>query len=525
MLHQLVIDAARRDPGALAVHGPDGRLTYGELDALADRCAAALAARGVRPGDRVVLWAGKSTRAVALTQGCLRLGAVYVPVADSNPPSRAALISRGCGAALTVTDAEGAQRAAGPVPEEGTDGAVRAAGSASEEAAGAPWEAGALVTFEALLTPANGAAPAATAGGPAAEGRGEPAADRSPDDLAYILYTSGSTGEPKGVCLSHRNALAFVTWASELLELGPSDRLANHAPFNFDLSVFDLYAAFHAGASVHLISSELAYAPEQLVRFLRRNELTVWYSVPSALSLMMTKGGLFEEAPPPALRVCVFAGEPFPLPQVRELRDRWPTVRMFNWYGPTETNVCTSYEVGADVAERSAALPIGTACSGDSLTLVPREGDGEYELLVSGPSVMLGYWGREPHSGPYATGDIVRVGDGGNLEFAGRRDHLVKVRGQRVELGEVESVLGAHPGVADAAVVVVGSGLEAALHAVVTKREPDARVSLLGLKEFSARRLPSYMIVDALHVVDELPRTGNGKKDRMRMARDIAPGQ
>ncbi|MEV0275835.1 AMP-binding protein [Streptomyces sp. NPDC050610] len=488
MLHQLVSDAARRDPGALAVHGPDGRLTYGELDALADRCGAALAARGVRPGDRVVLWAGKSTRAVALTQGCLRLGAVYVPVADSNPPSRAARIGRGCGAALTVTDAAGAARAGD-----------------------APWEAGALVTFEELLESANGAA--------------LPPAGGSPDDLAYILYTSGSTGEPKGVCLSHRNALAFVTWAADLLELGPSDRLANHAPFNFDLSVFDLYAAFHAGASVHLISSELAYAPEQLVRFVRRNELTVWYSVPSALSLMMAKGGLFDEAPPPALRVCVFAGEPFPLPQVQELRARWPGVRMFNWYGPTETNVCTSYEVGVDVAERSAALPIGTVCSGDSVTLVPQDRDGEYELLVSGPTVMLGYWGREPHTGPYRTGDIVRVGDGGNLEFAGRRDHLVKVRGQRVELGEVESVLGAHPGVADAAVVVVGSGLEAALHAVVTKRGPDARVSLLGIKEFSARRLPSYMIVDALHVVDELPRTGNGKKDRVRMARDIAPGQ
>ncbi|MFE7117706.1 AMP-binding protein [Streptomyces sp. NPDC057654] len=515
MLHQLVIDAARRDPGALAVHAPDGRLTYGELDALADRCAAALAARGVRPGDRVVLWAGKSTRAVALMQGCLRLGAVYVPVADSNPPSRAALISRGCGAALTVTDADGAVRAGGDGSVAHAGGAVRA-GGAGPEAAEVPWGAGPLVTFDELLTPANGAAAVAA---------GEAVADRSPDDLAYILYTSGSTGEPKGVCLSHRNALAFVTWASELLGLGPADRLANHAPFNFDLSVFDLYAAFHAGASVHLISSELAYAPEQLVRFLRRNELTVWYSVPSALSLMMTKGGLFEEAPPPALRVCVFAGEPFPLPQVKELRARWPKVRMFNWYGPTETNVCTSYEVGADVAERSADLPIGTVCSGDSLKLAPQEADGEYELLVSGPSVMLGYWGREPHRGPYATGDIVRVGDGGNLEFVGRRDHLVKVRGQRVELGEVESVLGAHPGVADAAVVVVGSGLEAALHAVVTKRGPDARVSLLGLKEFSARRLPSYMIVDALHVVDELPRTGNGKKDRMRMARDIAPGQ
>ncbi|MET7763958.1 amino acid adenylation domain-containing protein [Streptomyces sp. NPDC005393] len=487
-LHQLVADAARRTPKALAVHAVDGRLTYGELDALADRYSAALAALGVRPGDRVLLWAEKSTQAVALMQGCLRRGAVYVPVTESNPAARAARIARGCGAALTVTDADRARRGAG-------------------------WEsaAGALATFEELLAGAAGVAP--------------PPVDGSPDDLAYILYTSGSTGEPKGVCLSHRNALAFVTWAGELLGLGPRDRLSNHAPFNFDLSVFDLYAAFHAGAAVYLISQEMAYAPEQLVRFLRRHELTVWYSVPSALALMMTKGGLFDDVPPPALRICLFAGEPFPLPLVQQLRTRWPGVRMFNWYGPTETNVCTSYEVTAAVARRTTALPIGTVCSGDSMTLVPQDREGEYELLISGPTVMLGYWGQEPHTDAYPTGDIVRIGADGNLEFTGRRDHLVKVRGQRVELGEVESVLGAHPGVADAAVVVVGSGLEAALHAVITKKDPESSVSLLGLKEWSAQRLPSYMILDALHVVDELPLTGNGKKDRKRMARDIAPEQ
>ncbi|MFF4761619.1 amino acid adenylation domain-containing protein [Streptomyces sp. NPDC001292] len=482
-LHQLVADAALRTPDALAVHAADGCVTYRELDALADRYSAALTARGVRPGDRVVLWAGKSTHAVAMMQACLRRGAIYVPVTESNPAARITRIGQGCGCALTVTDAAGAERAAG-----------------------SRWTAGTLVTFEELLAEGEGAPP--PVGG-------------SPDDPAYILYTSGSTGEPKGVCLSHRNALAFVTWACEQLELGPRDRLANHAPFNFDLSVFDLYAAFHSGAAVYLISQEMAYAPEQLVRYLRRHELTVWYSVPSVLSLMMAKGGLFDEVPPPALRVCLFAGEPFPLPLVQQLRAQWPDVRMFNWYGPTETNVCTSYEVTADDLLRSTPLPIGTVCCGDSTTLVPHEREGEYELLISGPTVMLGYWGREPHAGPYPTGDIVRVGEDGNLEYTGRRDHMVKVRGQRVELGEVESVIGAHPAVADAAVLVIGSGLDAALHAVVTKKDPEVPLSLLALKEWSAQRLPSYMILDALHVVDELPRTENGKKDRRRMSRDI----
>lgn len=483
-LEELVAAAARRDPAALAVHAPDGRLTYGQLDRLAGRYAAALAARGVGAGERVLLWTGKSARAVALMQGCLRRGAVYVPVTESNPPSRVRRIADGCAPALVVADGAGAGRA-------------REAG----------WDGPPVLTLDELL-----------AGAPT--GNGEPGPGGSADDPAYILYTSGSTGEPKGVCLSHRNALAFVLWASEHLGLGPDDRLSNHAPFNFDLSVFDLYAAFHAGASVFLIPQEMAYAPEQLVRYLREHRLTVWYSVPSALTLMMARGGLFDEPPPPELRVCVFAGEPFPLPLVKELRSQWKTVRMFNWYGPTETNVCTSYEVTEADCARTSELPIGTMCSGDSMKLVPAGEDGAYELWVSGPTVMLGYWGREPQRGPYATGDLVRMDEHGNLVYLGRRDQMVKIRGQRIELGEVESVLGAHPAVEEAAAVVTGSGLRAQLHAVVVPR-PGQRPTLLALKQWSAERLPPSMVLDAVHVVPELPRTANGKKDRARMARQV----
>ncbi|MBA0053730.1 D-alanine--poly(phosphoribitol) ligase [Streptomyces sp. AJS327] len=481
-LHEPVIDAARRDPDALAVHAPDGALTYGELDALAGRFSAALAARGVTAGDRVVLWTGKTAHAVALMQGCLRRGAAYVPVTESNPAARVARIANGCAAALAVA------------PD-------------AETARAAEWDGPPLLSCADLLD-----------GAPETE---PPPAEGSVDDLAYILYTSGSTGEPKGVCLSHRNALGFVDWAVERLGLGPRDRLSGHAPFNFDLSVFDLYAAFRAGASVHLISQEMAYAPEQLVRFLEERQLTVWYSVPSALTLMMSKGGLLDGPPPPALHTCLFAGEPFPPPLVRRLGETWPGVRLFNWYGPTETNVCTSYEVTAADLRGGGELPIGRACSGDELTLKPTDREGEFELLVSGPTVMLGYWGRQPHSGPYATGDVVRVGAEGNLWYVGRRDQMVKIRGQRVELGEIESVLSTHPAVGEAAVLVIGEGLEAALHAVVTPAEPGTPVSLLGLKGWSADRLPPYMVLDTLHVVDELKRTANGKKDRTSMAREI----
>lgn len=490
-LHRLVSDSARHAPDAIAVTGPDGTLTYGRLDRLADRYARALRARGVRPGDRVVLWTGKSIQAVAAMQGCLRAGAVYVPVTATNPATRAGGIATDCDAALAVADAELADRAAALARET----------------------AAPVVSLPDLLAEADEET--------ADEEEFTPY-DNRPDDPAYILYTSGSTGAPKGVCLSHRNALAFVDWAVRLLRVNAADRLSNHAPFNFDLSVFDLYAAFRAGACVHLIPPELAYSPSALVRFLRERDITIWYSVPTALTLMMREGGLLTGGPPTALRVCAFAGEPFPIGPLRELRKAWPGVRLLNWYGPTETNVCTSYEVTDDDLHRTGPLPIGTASSGDSVFLDPADGPGE--ILVTGPSVMLGYWGGPPQRGPYRTGDIGRMDEHGDLLYAGRVDHMVKVRGHRIEPGEIEAAISSHPEVADVIVVVVGTGLAARLHAVVVPAR-EGRVSLIDLKRHCAERLPTYMIIDALHVVEALTLTPNGKKNRAALTTAIERSQ
>ncbi|MEU1203183.1 amino acid adenylation domain-containing protein [Streptomyces sp. NPDC005813] len=483
-LHQLVIDSARRAPDAPAVRSSQGVFSYRELDDLADRYAAALHRRGVRPGDRVVLWTHKTLDAIALMQGALRIGAIYAPVSANNPAARVRRIAEGCTPALVVADADGIRRAA----DTDWDEAVPIASFAEVRAEAPPEDA-------------------------------PPPYENEPDEPAYILYTSGSTGDPKGVCISHRNALSFVEWAVGEVGVTADDRLSNHAPFNFDLSVFDLYATFLAGASVVLVPEGLAYDPAQLGALLRRERITVWYSVPSALVLMMQRGELLTGEPPQDLRVCVFAGEPFPVQQVHELRKAWPDVRMLNWYGPTETNVCTSYEVTDRDLGSTRPLPIGTAVSGDRIRLhPPREREGE--IVVSGPTVMLGYWGREPQKGPYFTGDIGRMGPDGMLEYVGRRDHMVKVRGHRIELGDIEAVVAANPKVASAACVVVGEGLDAKIHAVVVPEGPRGP-GLLEIKRDCADRLPLYMVVDAVHSLPELPLTGNGKTDRQALLRQI----
>ncbi|PRP93390.1 Tyrocidine synthase 3 [Enhygromyxa salina] len=482
-LANLVIRAARETPHAIAVDAPDGQLSYAELDDQAARLAGALSAAGVEVGDRVALWLAKSTRAVVAMQAALRLGAVYVPIDPDSPGARARKIIVDCDARCLVTDPGRSS------PLRAEDPAITSIGSD---------DPGAIAYEDALATdPLN-----------------EPRA-LDPERLAYILYTSGSTGTPKGVSLSHRAALAFVHWAHETLAASPDDHFSSHAPFHFDLSILDLYVAFSARARVCLIPEGLAYAPRQLVEFIRKHGITVWYSVPSALIMMMEHGGLLELDEPPS-RV-VFAGEPFPIKHLRRLRARFSSVRLLNFYGPTETNVCTFHEVLDIDPSRVSPVPIGRACCGDEAWAVTAEGArarvGESgELMVRGPTTMTGYWGHPPLGDrAHATGDIVRVVEDGVYEYLGRRDHMVKVRGMRIEIGEIESALLEHPALRHVAVVVVGTGLAARLVAFVCA---DTRVSLIGVKGHCAQRLPRYMVIDEVRTVDALPRTGNGKIDR-----------
>ena len=485
-LHQLVIDAAARRPDAPAVSTPSGSLSYAELDAAADAIAARLGRHGVGHGDRVVLWAGKSPATVAAMQAVLRLGAAYVPVDGSSPPARVATIVRDCAAAVVLTNGEKISRLSAELGEQ--------------------------VRYEDLDGPYD-PAPAVNA-------------DTAPEDLAYILYTSGSTGVPKGVCLTHENARAFVDWAYDVLAPEPDDRFANHAPFTFDLSVLDLYAAFRAGASVHLIPAELSFAPKQLVEFVHEQQITIWYSVPSALAVMMRHGGLLDRPAPDSLHTVLFAGEPFAIGQLRDLA-AWTNARMMNLYGPTETNVCTYHVVRKEDLGRDRPVPIGVAASGDRVWVVRDDGiiataGEEGELLVDGPTVMPGYWGHPPQRGPYSTGDIVKVLLDGTLDYVGRRDHMVKVRGHRVELGEVEAVLENHPGVAEAAAVTVGEGVDTRLVAFVAAR-PGADLGVLALRQHLAEHLPRYMVADEVRFLSPLPRNGNGKIDRTALAARAVP--
>ena len=494
-LKDLLVLSAKRTPDTLAVKGPDDSLTYGELDRLANRIARALDDSGVRKGNRVGIWLDKSVRAVATMQGVLRLGATYVPLDPLSPASRVQSIIQDCDMQALVSTAKGAEDTLNGGSKNVTSLCIDKGGK------GLNWDD--LQSFSD------------------APFEGPKIFD---NDLAYILYTSGSTGKPKGVCISNLNALAFIEWAVDEIKVTADDRLSNHAPFHFDLSVLDLYVAFRVGASVTLIPDMMSYAPRRLINLIQQEEITIWYSVPSVLILMMEQGGLIEEQSIP-LRAILFAGEPFPIKHLKRLYERWPEVRFLNLYGPTETNVCTFYEVRGIENGRIKPVPIGRGCSGDRVWAVKDDGTEikpgeEGELMVSGPTVMLGYWGRPPQGNkPYPTGDLVRLEKDGNYDYVGRRDYMVKVRGHRVELGEIEAALVEHPDIHEVAVVVSGSGMDTRLIAFMVCKGNE-RPAFLDIKRHCAEHLPRYMIVDDVNFLNELPRTRNGKVDRLKLKQD-----
>jgi amino acid adenylation domain-containing protein len=497
-LERYVAPWAERTPAQVAVDGPDEALTYAELDRLANRFAGVIRSTGVRPGDRVGVHAPRSARAVAAMLGIIRAGAVYVPLDPSSPPARVGLIVHDCGLARVIISpsllaAWVAAGVCGPV-EHFVVTAASGTFPGIEPARLHAWSE----------VEATGSAPP------------EPW-PVSPDDLAYVLYTSGSTGVPKGVMLSHRNALAFVEWAADTIDLREGDRVASVAPFHFDLSVFDIWATLSRGATIVIVDEATVVSGRRMVDTIRSKDIHVWYSVPSALVLMLETGGLSERGAP-SLRVVFFAGEVFPVKHLRRAMAALPDARFFNLFGPTETNVCLAYEVSAPPAPDTAAIPIGHASCGDVVSIVDAGGhpvaEGDVgELLVDGPTVMLGYWDagrRTPARHPYPTGDMVSRRADGELMYHGRRDHMVKIHGFRVELGEVEAALHGHPGIHEA----IAFAVEQRLVAVVVPS--DLALSVLDVKRHCAERLPRYMIPSDVRLVIELPRTSNGKTDRVR---------
>ncbi len=445
-----------RTPGALAVVSDEGNLTYRELSRRAGRLARHLRRLGAGPESVIALQMERSPELVTCALGVLQAGAAYLPLDPAYPAERLDWMVEDSGAKLRLT----------AIPE--------------------------------------------------AEDGGEPRTRPEPGSLAYVIYTSGSTGRPKGVMVTHRGLPSMAADQERVLDVRPGDRVLQFASPSFDASVWELWQALAHGATLVLGRREELLPGPGLADLLRRHAVTHATLPPSALAVM-------PEVDLPDLRTLCVAGEACP----PELARRWMRGRRFlNAYGPTEGTVCAA--VGGPSGDR---LPIGWPFAGFRLyvvdaRLVPVPIGVPGELCFGGPGLARGYLGRpdltaerfvpDPFGDPgerlYRTGDLVRRLPDGQLDYLGRIDHQVKIRGVRVELGEIEAALLRHPAVADARVIVTGDRLAA--FAVAPGADPAE------LRSFLRRGLPETMVPSIVHLLESLPLTPNGKVDVARLARE-----
>ncbi|MFJ8536978.1 amino acid adenylation domain-containing protein [Streptomyces sp. NPDC093591] len=498
----------RATPRAVAVDTGRTTLTYAELDAASGALAARLRANGVRPGDLVGLLTEPDADTVLGVVGILRAGAGWVPLDATHPVARLRDQVTRTGVGVVVCHA------------------------ATREAAAA-LEGITPVTVDGITPGTADAGCAATA--PPAEP--PPAA---PDAFAYVIFTSGSTGRPKAVPITHRSMLNYLDWSLATFGYRPGDHLVQTASVCFDASVRQLLAPLLAGATVHTLGRDDRRDPEALLDRIVNDRITVWSSVPTLWERLLTAAETRarRDATPPdlsALRWVHVGGEALPAAHVRRWFDLLdvcggPEHRVANLYGPTEATInATCHIIDSRPADDVRQLPIGRPVAGTELAVVTEDGrpcaPGESgELLIAGTGLTPGYLGEPRLTAEafverdgrrwYRSGDRVRRTADGVLEFLGRLDDQVKVRGHRVEPGEVEAALLTHPDVARAAALLVDGRLLAYVEPRPGSDEPDAR----EVRAFLSRVLPPYMLPGRIRSIPAMPLTGTGKIDRNSLA-------
>jgi len=494
LLHEAFVAWAEKTPEAAAVVTAGAVLSYGELHEQARQAAAWLRARqvGRGRGELVGLVMKRGPEQIVGILATLMAGAAYLPVDATLPAERIAYMLRDGNVRCVLTNADWSD----------PGGSIEA------------------LALDATQHPAETGAPA-------------PAGGTSPDDLAYVLYTSGTTGEPKGVMVSHRSVANVVADCNTRFKVGPQDRFFGISAFNFDLSVYDVFGALSAGAAIVLPDHDRAADPAHWLELCAGAGVTVWNSVPAIVALLRDQaaGG---EGLPASLRLVMMSGDRIPPALPAAVRALKPDAELVSLGGPTETTIWNIlHPIGAAEGGGEASIPYGRPNANNRAYVLDAEGNDlpdwvAGEIHAAGAGLARGYWGDEARTAErffydvrrgerlYRTGDIGHYLPDGTIAIVGRGDHQMKINGYRIEAGEVETRLAALHGVRQAAVVreegARGDRLVAHLVPLNGDRPGDAEIRR-DLRE----HLPHYMIPAVLVWHESLPLTRNGKVDRRRL--------
>lgn len=483
-------------------------LSYSQLLVKMNQLSNVIAEQGVKKGDRVGILLPRSIETAIATYGVMNLGAIYVPIDPFAPGERISHIIGDCGIQCMITSDSQKKKIDG----------LQKTNSALKTIIGV--ESGTHISWNEV-----------------ARAREEFTSSESilEEDGAYMMYTSGTTGPPKGMLHTHRSGLSYARHSAKLYDISSSDIIGNHSPIHFDISTLGYFTSPFVGATT-IISPEMhVKMPASLSQLIEKEKVTIWYSVPTAL-IQMLEFGAMDQRDFSSLRWVHYAGEPFHAKHIKRLMKLLPETRFSNVFGPSEVNQCTYYNIDT-VPNENDVIPIGRPWPGAEVKILD-ENDLEVELgetgelMVRTSTMMQGYWNRpelnekafyyETIDGGYQkkfyrTGDLVFENNERQLMFIGRRDRQVKIQGFRIELDEVESVLIGHPDVQEAAVFVQDKEEEKTLVAVAIPRE--SRMTEKEVLNYMRDKLPKYAVPEKIVFVEDIPRTSTEKIDYQGLAK------
>lgn len=499
-----------QNPDQTAVVFEGERVSYRELDELSNQLAAFLVQLEQEPAEPVGVYLGRGIHMIAVLLGILKSGRPYVPLDPDFPPERIAYMIRHSGLRTVVSDGTS-------IPK-----LLELAGD----------------VLKAVIDVTGDSTPGGTAEHLScykySDIRKQPVArirSKAASELMYIIYTSGSTGTPKGVMVSQQNVINYLLWSQEQFKLGPQHHMMLVTSISFDISVFEIFGCLSSGATLHVVSSDRLRDPALLLAYIHHNKINFWHSVPALMNQFLFGLSSQDERELACLQqfaAVAVGGEAWSPKLAGDIRRSFPHAKLYNLYGPTEATIwATCYEAASDLAGKTI-VPLGKPISNNRIYILDKDGNlcGQGisgEICISGAGVTPGYFRDEETTAAvyrthpftdqivYHTGDIGKYGTDGQLEYIARKDGMVKVRGYRIETGEIEHTLYRLEGLKSVAVVAVNEGESNKLICYYTSARD---LPVREIQDTLQQALPLYMIPSRFIRLEALPATSNGKIDR-----------
>lgn len=510
-LVQLVEKSATLFPEKEAFRCLEDSYSYADLNVKTNQLAAHLIASGVKKGDRVGIYMNRCLETALAVYGILKAGAAFVAINPFSPHSRTYTIMQDCDIEFLISTPSQLNKLKTLTKE--TPFLKSIIGVSDIEGVDT------MAWGDIFKLPLDNLYPPEILG----------------KDLASILYTSGSTGIPKGIMHTHYSSLSLARLEASLHNSTQEDRIGNFAPLHFDQSLFGYFSGPLVGATTIIFPDAYVKLPKSLSALVAKEKITLWFSVPLILTQVLLNGDI-DDHDFSSLRWVRFGGEVFPVKQLRELMKKWPQAKFINSYGPSELFRCTYYILDAP-PETDDPIPLGTVWGNTEYKILDEHNQPVLkgrpgELVVRTDTLMLGYWNNKQLTEQsfyrmsvasgydyvfYRTGDLVKENNDGEIMFLGRIDRQVKLRGYRIELDEIEATLLQHKAVEEAAVIVVQKDDESKELEAVVRLSKGAEVSTRELMLFCKKIIPSYAVPENMTMIEDFPRTGTGKIDRKKI--------